>query len=129
MREDYRVSAIVENLARGAVAGMRTAGDHAYPLHLVEHLPAKASQSAVLVLTAAADAIVTVIGHEHPADAEIIIERDQADLVADTIGALDVEADREAATLTRLLYVVDRLDQEIAVGPCRDPAPEVREHL
>ena len=57
---------------------------------------AEGSEAAVLIETAAAGAIVAVVGDQHPAHAQIVVERDRAQLIFDGVRALDVEEDRRA---------------------------------
>ena len=55
VREDHRIGRIIDHLARGAIAGMRAAGDHADARHLVDHLSAEVGETAVVAQAVAAD--------------------------------------------------------------------------
>src|SRR3546814_3557003 len=101
MGKDHRIAAVFDHVAGGAVAGVGTTGDHAHPCHLIEHVAAEGGQSKIVVLAAASDTIAAIVGHQHPADAKVVIKRDQADLVCNAFRTFDIEADREAAGLDR----------------------------
>ena len=85
----------------------------------------KCRQPHVDVMAAATRAVVQVVGEEHLADPEPVVERDHRQVVVQGVHALEVEGDRRAGPSPSPADVVGRVDEQVAVGPQRDPAPEI----
>jgi hypothetical protein len=100
---------------------VRQAQHHAHSLHLGDHVAAEGGEAAVVVLAAAADAVVAVVGQQHPAHAQCVVSLDQAQLIADRVGAFNVEADGELAFRASALDVVGRVDQRVPVAMRQEP--------
>jgi len=128
VREDHRLGGRGHRFQCRAVAGVAHADDHAHALHLGDGRAAERGQAGVLVLAAAAEPVVAVVGQQHPAHAELAVQRNQARLVGDRVAALDVEADGQPPAGACALDVVDAVDQHVVLGPRQKPVPEHRQH-
>src|SRR5579883_3342210 len=127
MGEDDGVAGAFQDFLGASGADVRAAYDHSDPLHLIHDRSTKIRESGILVLAAAGEGIITVIGEEQPAHAELVVERYEARLLVETIATLDVEADRQSSFLWRLLDVAGPLHQKIVLRVRLDPMPEIRD--
>ena len=107
---------------------MAATGHHTDPGHFIEHLAAECSQPLVVILAAAAQGIVLVIGDQHPACAEIVIHLHHAELIGQDAAAFQVEEDTEFAFGDGPFYVTGGFDQQVIIGVLFDPAPECSHH-
>src|SRR5690606_15907945 len=74
VREDHRIAAVLKDVPGRPIACMAAAGDHADTGHLVQHLATERSKSGVICLTPTPSSIADVVGHQHPANAQIVVE-------------------------------------------------------
>ena len=109
MRKNHRAAGYVPSRPWSCENRCGSAHLHAHPLHLGDHLAAEGGEPAVVVLAAATDPVVAVVGEQHPAHAEVVVQLDQARLVGDRVAALDVETDTPGASGSCALDVVERL--------------------
>ena len=129
MREDDRTIAVGHDVHRRAMTRVGTASHHPDACHFIEDLPAERRQAGIVTfLATAARAIVAVISDEHPADAEIVIELDEAGLIRDRVHSFDVEHDGELPVPSRPLDVAGGVDEHIIVRPLPQPPAQVPDH-
>ena len=128
MREDDGPADVLHHLHRRAPAGVRAAWEHSHARHFVEHLAAEKCETAIVVLTAAADGVVAVVGHEHPFDAQRVKELDHAQLIAECTGAFQIEAHAESPAALGLLHVGETVHQQVLLGMLLHEVAEVSEH-
>src|SRR3546814_17387834 len=96
VREDDRRAGKVDGFPRGAVARMRAADHHPDLVHDRNGPAAEIGEAArILVETSTRCRVGLVIGKKHPANAEIIVKRNEIDSLVERVHALDVEADPE----------------------------------
>ena len=69
-----------------------------------------------LVVHARAHQVAPVVDHGHPAHADVEEERDQAELVAHGVAALDVQKDRHAPFALGASDVLGVADHEVLIG-------------
>ena len=119
-------SEAVHDLERGAVGAMRAIDQHADAVHLLQDGAAQCGEPGVGVVTAASHGVVTVIGKQHLADAETIIDIHHAGILIQRIGAFEIKRYRELAFPLRSRYVLDGfyLDEGV-MGP--QPMPVFRQ--
>ena len=111
MGKYHRASRRIENFQGAALADVRGTDNHAYALHLREDLATEVSESTILILTAAGQCVVAVIGEEHPANSQVVVQRYHAELIVEAAATFDVETDPELVVLTSLLDVCGTKDQ------------------
>jgi hypothetical protein len=81
---------------------------HADPVHLVDHSAAEACQSGVVGRVAAEPGqVLTVVGHQHRPHAKVVIGLDHADLAAERVRVLQIEAYDQPTLLLGGQHVVD----------------------
>lgn len=97
MGEDHRFIAVIHGLHAGAVASVGHVHEHAEAVHLVDDLAAEGRQASVGVVAAAAGEIVAIVGEQHLANAQTVIELHHLDPAVQCVHALQVEGYRELA--------------------------------
>ena len=128
VREDHRTRGDVEHLPHGTVPRVAHAHLHAHALHLGHHGTAERREACVVGLTAAAHAIGFVVGHQHPAHTQVVVQLNQAELIANRIGALDVEPYRQAARGASPLDVVRLQQKQVLVRTRHQPMAHRGDH-
>ena len=124
---------MVDCLQRGAFGGMAHVDDHADAVHLRHHLFAHAGQAGIVILVAARrQQRLVVVGQLHEADAELVADLDQTDVVLDGAGVLKAEEDRRPPLGLRAAHAVGAGALEDQVGMILEPAVpafEVQHHF
>jgi hypothetical protein len=112
-----------QDIACGAVSRMAQAYKHVQAFHLAHNIAAEGGEPLVLVLATSTHAVVAVVGQQHPSHPQGPVGLQQADLVADGVGAFDVEGHRKSACLHRQDYITCSLDHHIILGAVKQPSP------
>ena len=99
--------------------------DHAHPVHLGHHVPPEGGQADVRPVASAPGGVVAVVGEQHLAHAEAVVEGDHRQVVVEGVHAFEVEGDAEHAGRLCAQHVVHGLDQQVAVRAQGDPPAEV----
>ena len=107
---------------------MAAADHHADALHLGNDGAAELRQALIVVLAAATQRIVAVVGYEHPSHTEVKIPLHCRKLAIECGTALDVEEDPETTGLPGNLDVVHGLDEKIVLRPLENPAANGGKH-
>ena len=111
-----------DRLQRRALPRMREVHDHAEPVHLRDRLAAHAGDAAVLgLLPAAAEQRLVVVGELQEADAELMQDFDQADIVLDRHRRLQAEEDRRAVALRSARDIGGLTARQDEVGVIAEP--------
>ena len=97
MRENHWAVGAVHDFHGRAITGVGTADGHPDALHFRHDLPAEFRQSAIHILTTAAERVVLVVGDQHPAHAEVAVQLHHAQLAVECGSSFNVEKDPETA--------------------------------
>ncbi len=124
--EDRRRLRSLDRLHARSIGAVRAVDHHADAVHLADHLAAEIGEADVLVVTAAAREIVAIVGEQHLAHAETIIEIDHADIAVERVHAFEIEGDRELALAPGAEDVLHRLDLDQAFRVGADPVAKLR---
>ena len=101
---------------------------HAHALHLGQYGTTEGGQPGVVRLAATPHAVGDVVGQQHPAHTQVVITLDEAELVADGIGPLDVKTHRQPARGPRPIEVFRLKQQQVLVGSCQQPIAQCNQH-
>jgi hypothetical protein len=101
VRENDRLRGPLEDIQRRSPPGMAAANDDTGLFHCTEQLHAELRKAVVIVLTAAPEGVVAIVGNRYPAHAELMQLSDALQLCSEAVGALEVECDPEASSVAR----------------------------
>src|SRR3546814_18711504 len=109
---------------------MRAADHHPDLVHDRNGPAAEIGEAArILVETSTRCRVGLVIGKKHPANAEIIVKRNEIDSLVERVHALDVEADTEPVRGSGILDIGGGADEAIFVAMAGNPPAKRREHV
>src|SRR5262249_2279563 len=125
VREDDRLRREIQYFARGPIARVRTAHDHSDALHFSYHAASKLREAAVIVLATSAKCVVSVVRDQHPANAQIVVQRDHVQLPAESHPSLKIECHSKLPLRLGAMDALDVGDEAEAVGMCTNPVAEL----
>ena len=126
MAEDDRRRRGLDGLHGGLVGAMGAIDHHADAVHLGDDLAPEFGEADVLVMATAAGEVVAVVGEEHLAHAEPVIEVDHADIAVERVHAFEIEGDRKLALAPGAEDVLHRLDLDQGFRVGADPVAKLR---
>ena len=101
-----------------AVGGMRAIDHHADAVHFGHHGAAEVGQANVGVVAAAAGKVVAIVGEQHLAHAQIVVEADKIEGAVERVHAFDVETDGEPTRGLGGIDVGDGSRKRVGLGVC-----------
>jgi len=113
--EHDRRRAGLHDLEAAAPPGVGAVHQQARVVHGGHHAPSEPREPALEVVAAVRDAIVAVVGEVNLAHAKVAVLRHAIGTLLERQGALEIEADREAARVARVLDVRDGPGEHVAI--------------
>ena len=128
VRENQGLCRHGKNLAHRAVASVAEAQKHSHPFHFLHHRAPEVRQTTILILATPPRSVGGVVGHEHPAYTQVVVELDEAELVAHSIGALNVETHCKASSGASTLDVTSLLQKKVLLRSGQKPMTQRSDH-
>ena len=120
---------MLDRFPGGPVAGVAATEHHADPRHLIDHAPPEIGEPRIVVLAAAAEAVVEVVGDQHPAHAEGVVRFDKLGQIVHGHPTFEVERNAQLSLPLGTTDVAHLVNQQVPLGMLFDPAPERGQHL
>ena len=126
--EDHRAQAQPHDVEAGAMTCVRAVHQDARRMDRLDDAPAERGQRNVLVVAAAADAVVAVVGEVDLADAEVPKDKNHLGALAEGDAALEIERHRQLSFSLGAQHIRDTLGRDEEVGVGEQLGAEARDH-